>query len=133
MSTSMYLCGADFELPQKHFEAALQAVKKADIFPYAKRDLESAQTLEKALEEWGWSVVINERTGNIIDISFEGENYHNEDELFEALGPYVKAGSFIEVNIQGDYYRYFFDGRQCHDQVGEIVYPEIPIYPEEDV
>ena len=133
MSTSMYLCGADFELPQKHFEAALQAVKKADIFPYAKRDLESAQTLEKALEEWGWSVVINERTGNIIDISFEGENYHNEDELFEALGPYVKAGSFIEVNIQGDSIVTSSTAGSATTRWARIVYPEIPIYPEEDV
>ena len=45
--------------------------------------------------------------------------------LFDAIAPFVKAGSFIEMSGEdGTLWRWHFDGKQCQEQLGHVVFGE---------
>ena len=121
-------CGeTHFHLRHKHFQEALVAVQDAT----EDTDVCRATTLEEALEAWDCYPEIDQQTGDITDISVGPEPWCADQEwhlLFEALGPYVTAGSSIEMENDFGHYRYFFDGLQCHTQGAIITYEELPIY-----
>lgn len=83
-----------------------------------------AETLESALEEWRFPVKADAE-GNIISIYFDGEKLGDEDQLFKALAPFVKSGSFIEMSgEEGDRWRWTFTNGTFKTVYSEITWPE---------
>lgn len=105
----------------KAFEAVF-AITSKQSFPYSKRKI---ATLKEIMAEWRWKITLQEtktveegdeivRTGDVIDISFEGEKIGDDSRLFEVLAPFVEPGSFIQmVGEDGKQWRWVFDGSTC--------------------
>jgi len=113
-----------FFLPKEKQQEALQAIKIAG--EKNRRIFDSHilqfQTLQEALEAWAWKPEFDEE-GNIVAIYFEGNKSGNELELFNALAPYVKAGSFIEMGGEdGAIWRFQFDGTTCFENYPKITW-----------
>lgn len=67
-------------------------------------------SLEQGLDEWGYPVQ-TDTDGNIIDIWFDGEKMGDEDFMFKAIAPYVKAGSYLDFHGEdGELWRWEFNG-----------------------
>lgn len=65
--------------------------------------------------------------GNLDDIVFTGEKAGGEDELFDAIAPFVEAGSSISFyGEDGNIWQYCFDGKQCRDESPLLIWPENP-------
>lgn len=43
-------------------------------------------------------------------------------EMNVVIAPYVVAGSYIVVQIEADYYRWYFDGTNLLEQQGQLVF-----------
>jgi len=72
------------------------------------------------LSEWRWEALIDD-DGNIIDLTFFGEKYGDDLIMLNAIAPWVKPGSYIEMSGEdGSMWRWAFDGSQCKE-----VYPKI--------
>jgi hypothetical protein len=73
----------------------------------------NASTLNEAMDEWRWEIVEDE-DGNVLDIYFSGEKLGDDKILFDAIAPYVKEGSYIEMSGEDGYlWRWSFDGKSC--------------------
>ena len=59
-------------------------------------DVLAAPTLEDALFAWRWSSETDDE-GNIGHIHFEGEKLGDDSVLWKAIAPFVRSGSFIEM------------------------------------
>lgn len=60
---------------------------------------------------------------DIVGIQLTGESYGAEDEIMDALGPFVSPDSYVEfVGHAGDRWRYWFDGQKCTKQTANVVY-----------
>lgn len=58
---------------------------------------------------------------DIVGINFTGESYGAEDEVMEALAPFVSPDSFVEfVGVEGERWRYLFDGQKCTKQTAVV-------------
>ena len=95
---------------------ALQALKTlaesgAHLSWVYKLDILESETLEIAMEHFNWPLVQAEDldSGNIDSICFAGEKSGSEDELFTCLAPFVRHGSWIELQGEdGASWRYYF-------------------------
>lgn len=59
---------------------------------------------------WRWEVELD-GAGNIVRLDFEGQSLGDDDKLFGAIAPFVKAGSYIEmIGEDGERWRWLFDG-----------------------
>ena len=80
------------------------------------------RNLRDAMHLYAWPIEEDE-DDNVIDIFFHGEKAGAEAELFGALAPYVKEGSFIHIiGEDGGHYRYLFDGKTCEEQTATLVW-----------
>lgn len=120
----------DFKILKERQTEALQAVKrlfkdKSTRFSWVHHeDAVRAKDLNEFLGEWRWTPSYD-KAGNIVDVSFIGEKIGDEDTLFDALGPYVEAGSTIECTGEdGSFWRWRFCGLHCHNEGGSRVYSE---------
>lgn len=126
---------ANFFIPFENKEAALQAIKNlegGETITYGSgkphfswvdtEDFVNADTLKDALREWRWSVE-EDGEGNIYDIYFEGEKLGDDNILFEAIAPYVKSGSFIQMcGEDGTIWRWVFENSKCEEKYAELVF-----------
>jgi len=86
-------------------------------------------TLTGLMDEWRWNIDVDEETGDVTDISFDGEKAGDDSILFNAIAPFVEPGSFIEmVGEDGALWRWYFDGKTCEEQDGSPAYKETPGY-----
>ena len=82
----------------------------------------NAKTLEDAILAWGWSTD-TDKDGNINYIGFDSEKLGDEPVLFEAIAPFVKNGSYIEMSGEdGNIWRWVFDGETMREKAARIVY-----------
>jgi hypothetical protein len=131
----------DFFIPASNFDAALAAIKgvmsnQSDMHggSYAFGEqverwyswvnslavLES-ETLADALSAWRWEPYTDEE--GVYQISFSGEKSGQDDVLFRAIAPYVKAGSYVAMRGEdGALWRWYFDGATCVEQTGTVTY-----------
>ena len=80
----------------------------------------NASTLKEAMDEWRWEIGEDEE-GNVLDIYFSGEKLGNDEILFNAIAPYVKEGSYIEMSGEdGSLWRWSFDGKSCVEKGAQI-------------
>ena len=82
--------------------------------------IQKATTIDAHLKEWGCSAK-HDRHGNIVQLNVDGEKLGDEEKLMQALAPAVLAGSFIVMHGEdGDCWRWYFDGAQCHTQEAQV-------------
>lgn len=83
----------------------------------------NADTLEQALQGWRWNPKTDEGTKHITGINFGSNYFGDEIELFIAIAPFVKVGSFIEMEGENDErWRWFFIGTTCIVKQGKQVW-----------
>jgi len=84
-------------------------------------------SFDDILFEMGWEVYSTDAEGNIEDIGFAGEKASvDDDAFFKALGPFVEAGSFIEMaGEEGERWRYVFTGTECKIVQARLVWDDV--------
>ena len=118
-----------FFISAKNKDATLEAIKGlAKQFPdehfswVTPEQFLSAKTLEEAMDAWRWEIDLDEK-GNVEEISFCGEKIGDDKLLFDAIAPWVKKGSYIEMQGEdGEQWRWNFDGKTCKEQNARIVW-----------
>lgn len=84
-----------------------------------------AETFEKAMDAWRWSVESERNNGDIDIIYFDGEKLGDEAVLFDIIAPYVEDGSYIEMQGEdGARWRWCFVGGKCVQKNAEISWPD---------
>jgi hypothetical protein len=116
MGYCMTLENCKFEIEKENFSNALSA-----IIDYASTtpriswvgipNLIESRNLIEALDHFRWSPSLDD-DGNIDGLEFCGEKLGNDWELFTAIAPFVKKGSFIEmIGEDNAMWRWVFDGK----------------------
>ena len=85
-----------------------------------------ANNFKDAAEAFRWDMWIDD-AGDIYGIIFNGEKYTGDELTFlNAIAPYVRAGSYIEMQgEEGERWKWFFNGKECIEHTAEILYPDI--------
>lgn len=82
--------------------------------------VKGCRTLEELMDECRWDLDEND-DGDVIGIAFSGEKAGDDLKLFNALAPYVEAGSFIEMQGEdGALWRWVFDGKTCVEKTAKV-------------
>jgi hypothetical protein len=86
---------------------------------------EYAGKVMKKMNDYGYSVELDD-DGNIIDADFPGDKLvYGEKEMFQAIAPYVKDGSFLEMfGEDGSRWRQVFKNGTCKEIVAKTVWPD---------
>lgn len=72
---------------------------------------------------WRWHIEVDKESGNILDIGFNGEKLGDDFILFNAIAPFVKPGSFIEMHGEDNaMWRWYFNGETCIEQYPTITW-----------
>ena len=122
MSMSMEMTHADFRISRADKEKALEAViaftikqgltdeeyvRNNVLYPSAKAVF-GAENLTEAMKFYGFDLSEDSLSGDIYDIiEFTGYKSVYENELFEVLAPFVKDGSCIIFEVNGEYEKTF--------------------------
>lgn len=85
----------------------------------------SLSSVAEALGEDGWEATVDQQTGDITDIAFQGEKMYpadlGEDDLLFHLAPFVEPGSYIEMRGEdGKRWRWLFDGTSVKIKFAKI-------------
>ncbi len=84
----------------------------------------NAKTLEEAMNEWRWEINSDDN-GDIVGISFVGEKLGDDMILFNAIAPYIKEGSFIDMSGEDGYmWRWKFDGEKVKEIEGTVTFED---------
>ena len=130
MGYYMHQTGGKFIIRRSQIEQALEALRQADKQPASQTGTPTDQ-LGDLFGNWSWRLDLDEQTGDIVDVQFEGEKYVDDDELFRTVAPFVEAGSFITMMGQDDEsWRWYFDGQEMITQPGNIVYEDSKVIVE---
>lgn len=82
----------------------------------------SIESLEKAIYEWGYDPETDD-DGNIIDLYFEGGKIGDEDQMFAAIAPFVRQGSYLDYRgEEGAVWRWEFNGQRIVEKTGRVVF-----------
>ena len=85
-----------------------------------------AMELEDALLELDWETSTDD-CSNIVEMCFNGEKIHDEDEWLDAIAPHVDKGSQLMMRGEdGCSWCWYFDGESCTTYLGEVVFPDMP-------
>jgi hypothetical protein len=72
------------------------------------------------LQAWRWESEFDDDM-NLVGLQFEGQNLGDDNILFEAIAPFVKAGSYIEMNGEdGEKWRWIFDGKTMVEKTATV-------------
>jgi hypothetical protein len=92
-------------------------------------NLAQAATLQNAMYQWRWQVYEDVETEDvdcpihIQDIQFIGEKLGDDGQLFDAIAPFVEAGSYIEMSGEdGCLWRWIFDGKSCEEVQAKVTW-----------
>ena len=137
----------DFFIAEKDKGAALKAIQGLDPFNgsgggrfepetgkveswfswICTNEYKSAETLEAALKAWRWPVA-SEPTpspgGDIDRLEFEGDELGDAEHLFRAIAPFVRDGSWIEIEGEEERWRWCFVGGEVHTTTPTITWPD---------
>ncbi len=85
-------------------------------------DFQKFTDFPQIIAAWLWNIELDEE-GNVVGIQFEAEKIGDEDALFGAIAPFVKAGSYIDMHGEdGARWRWAFDGTKCEHKSAKISY-----------
>jgi hypothetical protein len=89
------------------------------VFHGRGRDEGSAGRAEAAAA-WRWYLEEDSK-GNVVGIQFNGEKLGDDNILFEALGPFVQKGSFIQMQGEdGTMWRWTFNGTDMREVTATV-------------
>ena len=87
-------------------------------------EIKNAKNLGDICKAFRWEPEYD-KNGDIVSLNFCGEKYGDEDCLFEAIAPYIKNGSFIEVIGEDDCrWRWIFKKGKVKQVHATITYEE---------
>ena len=130
MGYYMHQTGGKFILRRSQIEQALDALREAGKVTIDLKGTFTEQLVD-VFHDWSWRLDLDEQTGDIIDVQFEGEKSVRDEDLFRAIAPFVEAGSFITMMGQDDEsWRWYFDGQEMITQPGNIVYEDSKVVVE---
>lgn len=122
---------SSFFMDVKDFPAALKAVQALHgdetindgggrHFSWVDHDFHKQKSLPAILNCWRWHLDLDESM-NATDINFGGEKLGDDIVVLQAIAPFVKKGSFIEMHGEdGCLWRWIFDGRDCNEKTGKV-------------
>jgi hypothetical protein len=89
-------------------------------FSWVDEDFYKQGDLTKILNAWRWNPNFD-MEGNVVNIEFTGEKLGDDQILFDAIAPFVKEGSYIEMRGEdGAIWRWVFDGKTCEEKQAKI-------------
>ena len=136
MGFHMQQIGGVFTLKRSNEKGALAAIKalagKETIkdgsgahFSWVDSDFaEKYDNLHDMMEEWRWELEYDDN-GDVDAIQFTGEKIGDDLLLFQAIAPFVEAGSYIEM--QGEdlsKWKWSFDGTTCTEMLPSDSYED---------
>jgi len=83
------------------------------------KEIKDTRCLEDLIEVFGWGVENNEND-DIVHIYCGQDKLGQEDCLFEAIAPFVKENSYIEVVIEFESVRWCFRDKKLVEQEAKI-------------
>lgn len=121
MSYDMTQHDTQFFMDKSNLEAARQALRDAAA-DCKWFNMRNARSLENAVYQFGWSLEFDD-DDNVNGIEHLLVCAGDEERLFNAIAPYVKAGSYIQMTGGDDtMWRWSFDGIRCIEQKPTIVW-----------
>ena len=88
------------------------------------KEVLNANTLQEAMLAFRWETSVNE-AGDIVSICFEGEKFGDDETFFNALAPFVKDGSYIEMQGEdGGRWRWVFTDGKCKEIAATITWED---------
>lgn len=119
-----------FYLPRRRFAVAVQALQnlQGEGKPYVRwlKDalLKVPDSLPAVLLVLGWEPDVDERSGDIVRLVFNGEKAGDDFQIFQALAPFVRRDSFLHMEGEdGCHWRWWFTGKSVLEQFGRVVFP----------
>ena len=89
-------------------------------FSWVSEDFHLATSFAEIMRAWRWHISYD-ADGNVDEIEFNGEKFGDDIILFKAIAPFVKEGSFIEMQGEdGALWRWYFDGNKCIEKDAKI-------------
>lgn len=86
-----------------------------------KRALETT-SIEEMLHEWGF-YTSTDTEGNLTNLDWAYEKAGDEEQLLEAIAPFVKKGSFLRWRGEdGDMWSYKFSGKKMTIKAAKVVW-----------
>lgn len=121
MSYNMIQQDTQFFMDKSNLDAACKALRSvATDFKWF--DMSDDYSLENSVYQFGWSLNFDDN-GNVNDIEHLLEYAGDEKRLFDAIAPYVKSGSYIQMVGEDDaIWRWFFDGTRCIKQIPTFIW-----------
>ena len=87
-------------------------------------EYKSAKTLEDAVKAWRWRVEVDDDE-DVVGICFEGEKLGDDKHFLEAIAPFVRDGSWIEIDGEDDErWRWCFVGGEVRTTTPTITWPD---------
>jgi hypothetical protein len=75
-----------------------------------------AKTLEVAFEAWRYEAHADEKTGDVVGISFNGEKLGDDPVLWRAVAPFVEHGSYLQMaGEDGMVWRWVFNNGKMEE------------------
>lgn len=113
MSYTIHQTNSAFYISEENLTPAFTALKALCEDRNWYNGLRKIRHLEDAVGRFGWNMEFDD-DGNISDIKLLRDYAENEQAMFSALAPYVKAGSFIQMSgEENEIWRWVFDGATC--------------------
>lgn len=132
MSTYMWGGGTNFRIKKENFQYVIDQI---DLWnstylgedEWAWRRKTPPVNIQDAFDCVGWWPAVD-ANGNVCGLSFNDGGCEDDDEdLFDAIAPYVEAGSTLEMrNEDGCFWTWYFDGKTCTKYDAVIRYPGLP-------
>lgn len=139
MGYCITLANSKFSIKKENFENVLKALKalgngsnRSDARGGSNTERwfswmnganpEKWKTVFHAMKAWRFPCAVNEE-GNISQIAFIGEKYGQEKLMFEAIAPFVEAGSYLHFRGEdGAQWKYEFDGKVMVEKFAKIIF-----------
>lgn len=127
MSYNMRQTDSSFYMHKYHISKAVAAIqelkgKKSSGFAWVDKDFHKHSDFKDIMSEWRYAVLFN-NNGDVDEIEFLGEKFGDDRVLFDAIAPYVKEESYIQMQGEdGQIWRWVFDGEKCTEKLGTVVF-----------
>ena len=124
---------ADFFIPADKLPAVVAAIQGLHgsetirdsggrHFSWVPQDFHTLTDPSAIFDAWRWTVGFSP-AGDIDTISHDGEKLGDDNVLFDAIAPFVKAGSYIEMSGEdGERWRWLFDGKNMVEKTATVTW-----------
>lgn len=126
--------GADFFIAKENFPDVVRAIHNLANYPekmggrsagkphysWIGDNFDKINDIEEIFQYWRWEVYLDD-DGNICDLNFEGSKLGDDHILLNAIAPFVREGSYIEMRGEdNEHWRWVI-----HQGKIKIQYPEV--------